>query len=257
MKPTPAAINKTAFSCPHCGAYTTQYWYELKATPILGEVKTPSLFTPEEAFHIVEKLRPEDEKIAKHVITAGSGEICALHFKEGTKCSIEVSNLHISKCYNCNKFSVWAYDKLIHPNSDFEHTPNPDLPEDVKSDFIEASKIVKSSPRGAAALLRLCIQKICIHLGEKGKSIDADIRNLTNKGLSPLVQKSLDIVRVVGNESVHPGIMDLKDNYETASQLFELVNIIADQLISQPMRIESLYGDLPESKRKAIEDRNK
>jgi hypothetical protein len=28
--------------------------------------------------------------------------------------------------------------------------------------------------------------------------------------VNPLVQKSLDVVRVIGNEAVHPGVMDLK-----------------------------------------------
>ena len=36
------------------------------------------------------------------------------------------------------------------------------------------------------------------------------------------------------NEAVHHGEMDLRDDVETASQLFVLVNAIADQMITQP-----------------------
>ena len=135
--------------------------------------------------------------------------------------------------------------------------PNQDLPDDIILDFEEARNIVNFSPRGAAALLRLAVQKLCKFLGETGKNIDDDIAGLVSKGLNPLVQKSLDIVRVIGNEAVHPGTIDLNDNKDTAIQLFGLINSIADQMITHPKTIETLYQQLPESKRNAIEDRNK
>jgi hypothetical protein len=53
-----------------------------------------------------------------------------------------------------------------------------------------------------------------------------------------MVQKSLDIVRVIGNEVVHPGVLDLKDDRDTAVQLLKLINSIADQMISHPKNIE-------------------
>jgi len=134
--------------------------------------------------------------------------------------------------------------------------PNPDLPDNITRDYEEARGILGESPRGAAALLRLCVQKLCIHIGEKGKNIDDDIASLVAKGLNPLVQKSLDIVRVIGNEAVHPGVIDLNDDRDTASQLLILINSIADQMISHPKKIEELYGKLPESKREAIEKRD-
>ena len=76
------------------------------------------------------------------------------------------------------------------------------------------------------------------------------------KGLNPLVQKALDIVRVIGNEAVHPGELDLRDDRDTAFELFGLVNSIADQMITHPKAVEALYNKLPESKRKAIEARD-
>lgn len=71
------------------------------------------------------------------------------------------------------------------------------------------------------------------------------------------IQKSLDIVRVIGNEAVHPGEMDMRDDHDTVFQLFELVNLIAEQMLSQPARIEKLYGSLSEPKCLAIEERDK
>ena len=146
---------------------------------------------------------------------------------------------------------------MIYPNRVTAPLPNPDLPDKIKVDFEEARQIANLSPKGAAALLRLVVQKLCMHLGEDGKSIDQDIRSLVGKGLSRKVQQALDIVRVIGNESVHPGQIDLKDDPETTAQLFGLINIIADRMITQEKTIDALYEILPAAKRDAIENRDK
>jgi hypothetical protein len=71
------------------------------------------------------------------------------------------------------------------------------------------------------------------------------------------IQKALDIVRVIGNDAVHPGQLDLKDNKATAGELFSLINLIAEVMITQPKNIDALYDNLPDDKRQAIEDRDK
>ncbi len=86
--------------------------------------------------------------------------------------------------------------------------------------------------------------------------MDDDIASLVSQGLNPLVKKSLDIVRVIGNEAVHPGKIDLKDDRDTAIKLLELVNSIAEQMISHPKHVESMYEGLPEEKRTAIKGRD-
>jgi len=166
-------------------------------------------------------------------------------------------NLSISECFSCNNISLWIHSTLVHPQISHEFEPNEDLSEDIKLDFLEAAKIVQLSPRGAAALLRLCVQKMCVQLGEKGKHINTDIAALVKKGLSVQVQQALDIVRVTGNDAVHPGQIDLRDDRATASQLFNLVNIIAEIMISQPKRIQEMYDQLPEDKLEGIEQRDK
>jgi hypothetical protein len=93
-------------------------------------------------------------------------------------------------------------------------------------------------------------------LGEGGKNLDDDIASLVRKGLPPLVRKALDAVRVIGNEAVHPGVLDLKDDIATATQLFATVNIIAEQMISNPKHVADLYDKLPDGKKKAIEQRD-
>ncbi|HEY6336794.1 MAG TPA: hypothetical protein VI113_13010, partial [Alphaproteobacteria bacterium] len=73
----------------------------------------------------------------------------------------DLNNVWLSRCYNCKEVSMWAYDRLLWPSRGEAPLPNSDLPSDVRGDYDEASTILNLSPRGAAALLRLGIQKLC------------------------------------------------------------------------------------------------
>ncbi len=137
---------------------------------------------------------------------------------------------------------------MVYPSFAGVDSPNQDLGEDIRDDYQEAAEILQRSPRGAAALLRLAIQKLCIQLGEDGENLNTDIGNLVARGLPEKVQESLDALRVIGNEAVHPGEMDLRDDMEIASSLFKLVNFIAEKLITEPKEIEEIYGKLPTAK---------
>lgn len=170
----------------------------------------------------------------------------------------KLTGLTFSMCMHCKLYTVWLEQKMIYPFSGSAPLPNPDMPEDIIEDFEEARNIVELSPRGAVALLRLIIQKLCMYLGEKGDNINSDISNLVKKGLPEKMQMALDSVRVVGNNAVHPGKIDLKDDKETAYKLFHFVNIIAELLISQPKQIDEFYNfKIPEASREAIKERDK
>ena len=162
----------------------------------------------------------------------------------------------VSYCESCGHPTIWLEEVMIHPRSSPVDQPNLDLPEDVLHDYEEARLIVNESPRGAAALLRLAIQKICKHLGQPGKNINEDIKALVASGLPAKVQEALDLVRVIGNESVHPGTLDVRDDRETAYQLFRLVNFVAQKTITEPREIAELYGKLPPDKLAAIRKRD-
>ena len=153
---------------------------------------------------------------------------------------------------------MWVADRLIYPQQKYSVTPAADVPDEIRTDFLEAASIVDASARGAAALLRLCIQKIAVRLGGKGNNLNEDIGKLVELRLIPgSSQQAHDVVRVVGNNAVHPGVIDLKDNKVIASSLFGLVNVIVETTIAGPKHVKNIYESIvPESARKAIEKRD-
>jgi predicted RNA-binding Zn-ribbon protein involved in translation (DUF1610 family) len=202
---TPPTFDKSAFNCPHCGAYANQFWSEGYS----------------------------NDKFKK------------------------IENFKYSTCNHCGQNILWYNQKMVFPDTGGAPMPNNDLPDEIKLDYEEARTILNKSPRGAAALLRLCIQKLCKHLGESGNDLNKDIGNLVKKGLPIKVQQSLDIIRVIGNEAVHPGQIDLTDNIETAEKLFVLINLITDVMITRPKEVAKLYNSLPANKLDGIKDRDK
>jgi Domain of unknown function (DUF4145) len=160
------------------------------------------------------------------------------------------------QCSHCSQWSYWHEEKLVIPSESPVEPPHVDLPEECAVDYREARDVFSKSPKAATALLRLSLQELMPHLGEKGKNINEDIGALVSKGLPATVQRSLDICRVVGNNAVHPGEIDLNDSPEVAQQLFALINFIVEDRISRPREIETLYGKLPEAARKGIERRD-
>ncbi|MGR5968271.1 DUF4145 domain-containing protein [Bacillus paranthracis] len=177
----------------------------------------------------------------------------AAYFNDGFR---QVQNLSISQCTYCSKHTLWYNEELIYPLTSLAPDPHPDMPSDIIDDYNEAANILINSPRGAAALLRLALQKLMKSLGESGSHIDSDIKSLVQKGLPVQIQQALDILRVIGNESVHPGSIDMKDNREIAIKLFDLINFIVQNQITQPKEISALFTSLPEGKRNAIAKRD-
>lgn len=254
------SIKESAFSCPHCGALAAQIWYTTRADTLAQGSKTPFIPPPDVLDRIAASKDFDDktkEKLKKYFARATNGELFIDRDEEnGRYLDRNIANLHLSECFNCHGFAIWLHDRLLYPATRAGIEPNDDLDANIKRDFEEARSILDQSPRGAAALLRLAVQKLCKQLGESGDNIDRDIASLVGKGLNPTIQKALDVVRVVGNEAVHPGTLDLRDDRDTALKLFGLINSIAQQMITHPKEVESLYGMLPEEKRAGIDVRN-
>jgi len=161
-----------------------------------------------------------------------------------------------SFCGVCRKPSFRQAQSLVWPQALTAHAPAEDCPEDVKLDYDEARNIFGGSPRASAALLRLAIQKLCVHLNQRGKDLNADIGELVKTGLPVKIQQALDIVRVTGNNAVHPGEIRIDDDPTIALNLFYLVNVIVENMITQPRQIAEKFGALPDRAREQIARRD-
>jgi hypothetical protein len=161
-KVVPPSIDAVSFSCPHCGALASQTWYSLSADSL--EKNSVPYFPDMTAVARIQTDRElGDDKRGSLVRWATrmiEGEVFT---EEDPKSRYDwrIFNLWASRCYSCNALSIWKHKSLLFPMAEVKFEPNPDLPEDIKRDFREAESILMLSPRGAAALLRLAIQKLC------------------------------------------------------------------------------------------------
>ena len=193
---------------------------------------------------------PHCQTLSQHKWTNDGGSLRQMQ-------GIDDKNIvYVSTCGTCGHKTIWIDDKMVYPQI-LAIEPNPDMPSCVLSLYNEAGEIYTKSPRAACALLRLAIERLCNELvGED--TIDKNIDKLVKEGLPLKIQQALDFVRIIGNKAVHPAQIALDvDNVDTAKTLFELLNIITSNMITEKNRIEELFNLLPESAKKAIDRRDK
>lgn len=166
------------------------------------------------------------------------------------------SPINYCQCGHCSEISYWYDGCMVIPAEAPVAPAHPDMPVSIQSEYDEARSIFARSPRAAVALLRLAVQKLMPELGEKGDNINADIKSLVAKGLPVQVQQAFDFCRVVGNNAVHPGEINLNDTPEMGQHLFNMINFIVEDRITRPKQIADLYAQLPESARAAVEKRD-
>lgn len=152
-----------------------------------------------------------------------------------------IPDLHLSICPQCNRYSLWLNDKILHPPMFTAPLPSERMPKSVREDFLEARTVVANSPKAASALLRLCLQKTMICLGEKGKNIELDIANLKRKGMPCNFISTMLDTRVIGSMAVPPGKISPSDDVETAMKLFNLVNKMIVSTIQHQRGIRKLH----------------
>jgi hypothetical protein len=250
------ALGSKSFTCPHCGALAHQTWLR-PYVDNYGKDQPPTMPAPDILDVIRAKMDLENkEAFIEHFKRILAREMFIKNHDRSVYVVSELVNLNISRCYSCGHFALWAAEVLIYPEQAFTIRPNDDMPYEVRLDFVEAASIVDQSPRGAAALLRLCLQNLTAYLGVKGKNLDDDIGTLVKNGLDRRIQKALDVVRVIGNQAVHPGQIDLRDDKATATKLFELVNLIVEATITSPKHVQEMFEALPNGVLKAIEKRD-
>lgn len=207
-----------AFTCPHCDVTAAHHWFgNQSAMPMCKDDEGGYAFMRHAPYY--------------------TGD--------------EVAEWVFAKCDSCAKLSVWHGKHMVFPEACPVGEPNEDMPEEVAGIYREAAGVVTASPRAAAALLRLGLQTLLEQvLGEESTGgIYGDIKLLQERNVSEYLIMALDIIRVSGNESVHPGEINLNDTPDDAHYLFDVLNMVCDNLITQPRRMEEAYSRLPESKR--------
>jgi hypothetical protein len=152
-----------------------------------------------------------------------------------------IPDFYLSLCSKCKRYTVWLNDKIIYPDLSFAPWPQQEMPRDIKDAYLEARRVVTSSPKAASALLRICLQKLMIHLGEKGKNIELDMSNLIKKGLPKKFHHVLWAAGVIGSRSTKPNEITPKDDVNTAIALFNLLNRIVEATTLQRKKVERLY----------------
>ena len=258
MKYVVPSTHETAFNCPHCGALAKQFWSSLHSSSNSEKLPLPFVVSINDDRDFREIQDNEERHLVLKTIKRLKEARPFLEKGAETLYGNQILyNVNISECFNCNEIAIWIYDHMLYPVKGEAPPPNLDLPEEILRDYREASTILALSPRGAAALIRLAIQKLCKHLGQPGKNINDDIKALVATGLDPRVQKALDAVRVIGNNAVHPGHIDLSDDRPIAETLFRLLNLVAEKMISDPKHVDEVYASLPPEALAAIAKRDK
>lgn len=217
MKYIKPSLFEENFTCPYCNTLTKQE--KVNAYIVWGK----------------EKLRKEFAVIKR---------------------SNDDESLAITTCMACKKHHIWLNFKMIKPNDTGVPRAIKGMPNKVAMLYNEARDVVLISSKSACALLRLSLQYLFIELGLDGKNINNDIHKLVMEGLDERVKKALDVIRVTGNNAVHPGVMDFNDNEEVAITLFKLLNFIVDEMINKPKRVDEAFNKLPKRVKDAIEKRD-
>lgn len=250
------------FSCPLCGALAHQYWGK-NLVEWRKKDGVPLRVDKDEILALYEKQKalPEEERFADASLFPEYGKMADGDVFQGAeRCnpySYHIYNVDVSRCESCNEIAIWIQDRMVHPSVGPAVFANNDMPATVKSLFVEAGAVFATSPRASAALLRLAMQLLLKELGEKGDNINSDIESLFEKGLSPSLTKVMHSLRIIGNESVHPGQISVDDNPSIAEAMFGLLNEIVEQLITRKRVQEELWAMLPEAKRKPVEEKLK
>lgn len=234
---------KTAFNCPHCGAFAHQRWHSLVAEAVhKNEPPASRVRSLRQIAHNKDQnlsIFPESPKLADEMQELGI--------------ALPINYLFACVCQHCSGISIWNDWVMIFPGHMAGPNPSSDLPEDLLPDFTEARSVLRASPRSAAAICRIMLEKLLGILKIEGKDLYNKIDTLKRQGIATEVGRSLDLVRIYGNNGAHPGQIQVSDDFETSVILLSLINYLVEKLITLPKSAHALYVNIPEQKRAALE----
>lgn len=225
--------NSDKFQCPHCNVASQQKWFDVGSASNAASSILKHVFYDYRT-HIRDF---KQEAISDFIVEVESAN--NRHMSEFVP-----NGFSVATCSTCGEITLWVRREMVYPKQTSVAPPNKDMEQEIQDLYLEASTIVVDSPKGATALLRLALQLLLKQLGKSGKNINNDIKELVAEGLSSRIQQALDLLRVVGNNAVHPGQINLDDGKDIALKLFHVLNFIADEMITKPKELELLYADV-------------
>lgn len=212
----PPELNKDAFNCPLCGVYAHQTWYSDVA---YGKGRTGAL--------------------GQHVSDFDN-------YFEG---------LSVSICSHCKKEVLWYKENILLPRKMTVPAPSKDVPQRIRDIYIEAGKVHIDSPRASGALMRLALELLLQDYYKNDLKLNENVNKLKETKIPDELIKALTILRVNGNDIMHTGEIAIFENKEDALYLFYLFNMIVEELITRPKKLDESYNRIPESKRKQVENK--
>lgn len=212
----PPEVDKDAFNCPYCGVYAHQEWYNDVA---YGN---------------------------SYVGMYGKLELGSTSY---------IGALRVSKCSHCKKIVLWDQGKMLIPRKMTVPDPSDDVPDNVKAIYIEAGKVLRDSPRASGALMRIALELLLQKINNNSLGLNDNVNKLIESKIPEELIKALTILRVNGNDIMHTGEIIIFEKREDVIYLFDLFNMIVDELITRPKKLNEAYNKIPESKRKQIENK--
>ncbi|MFV9424939.1 DUF4145 domain-containing protein [Microbacterium sp. S1037] len=134
------------------------------------------------------------------------------------------------------------------------------MPADARAIFVEAALVAPASKRAAAALARASLEILLKQLFP-----DSQARNMQERigeirqHVRPTLWKLLTTLRVVGNDALHSStdgnvVIDLTgDEDDILDPLLGAINLLVEELITQPSAADEIYNMVPENKRRQAE----
>jgi hypothetical protein len=221
-------LGAESFSCPHCNAVAHQDWYSLFLKP--ENAAEVGVLTPEavtvSTLRQGEAQRDNIKEIEQFIERLKKTQLTYEYQKHPHPLKVKMANLHISNCHNCNGFSLWVSGLLVYP------TKLDKTPELVDEDVEEAAVVLNKSPRGATALMRLCIQKLVPLLEENGKELNQRVSSLVRKGLEMEIQQAMDVLEVLRSDSAQLNPLESQADRETALRFLDSLKEVLERRMS-------------------------
>src|SRR6202047_692475 len=220
-------LGAESFPCPYCNTVAHHDWYSLFLKPEnAAEVR---VLTPEavKALRQGDAQRDDIKEIDQFVERLKKNALTYEYQRHPHPLKAKMANLHISNCHSCNGFSLWVGGLLVFP------TKIDKTPELVEEDLEEAAAILNEFPRGATALMRVCIQKLVPLLQDSGKELNQRVSSLVRKGLEMEMQQAMDVLQVLRSDPVQLSQLESQADKETTLRFLDSLKEVLERRMSQ------------------------